>query len=265
MILRNGWIIFFIFLLTLMLIWAALLQTSPQRETIWNYGFNVGYGLIFLIAGMVSLWQFETQKVLNSLSRSFLYLGLGLISFSIALFIWFYMNVFVKTPIPFPSVADFFFVLFYPLTFVGLLYLIKAHGSPNGTISSVKVMILLTAFAIPLIILTSLWSKDTTITAGAKFFSYLYPVGDILLMTMAVLLSDISTTRIRKGALFLIAACTSLVLADLTFAYRTYAQIYWNGDIADVLYTVAGFLFSIGIVSLMSGVLNNPIDPNLKD
>ena len=265
MILRNGWIIFFIFLLTLMLIWAALLQINPQKETIWNYGFNLGYGLIYLMAGLLSLWQFETQRVLHSLSKSFLYLGLGLISFSVALLIWFYINIFVKIPMPFPSVADFFFVLFYPLTFVGLLYLIKAHGSPKESISSLRVLIILTAFALPIIILTSLWSKDNTITQGAKFFSYLYPVGDILIMTMATLLLDISTTRIRKGALFLIAACSSLVLADLTFAYRSSVNIYWNGDISDILYTVAGFLFSISIVSLVSGVLNNPIDPNLKD
>lgn len=265
MISRNGWIIFFILSLTIMLIWAALLQTSAQKETIWNYGFNVGYGLIFLIAGLVSLWQFETQKVLNSLSRSFLYLGLGLISFSIALFIWFYLNIFVKTSIPFPSVADFFFVLFYPLTFVGLMYLISAHGNPKSSISSVKALIILTAVALPIIILTSLWSRDDTVTAGAKFFSYLYPVGDILLATMATLLFDITSTRVRKGVLFLIMACLTLVLADLTFAYRSAVNIYWNGDITDVFYAIAGFLFSIGIVSLVSGVINNPIDPNLKD
>ena len=248
-----------------MLIWASLLQLNPQKETFWNYSFNLGYGFIFAAAGLVSLWQFEVQRVLNSLSRSFLYLGLGLTSFSIALFFWFYINVFVKIPLPFPSVADFFFVLFYPLTFIGLLYLIKAHGSPRATISSVKVLIILTAVALPIIILTSLWSKENTVTAGAKFFSYLYPVGDILLATMATLLLDISASRIRKGTLFLIAACIGLVLADLTFAYRSAVGIYWNGDIADILYTVAGFLFSVGIISLMSGVLNNPIDPNLKD
>ncbi len=248
-----------------MLIWAALLQTNPQKETIWNYGFNLGYGLIFLMAGLMSLWQFETQKVLNSLSRAFLYLGLGLISFSIALFIWFYINVFLKIPVPFPSVADFFFVLFYPLTFVGLLYLIKAHGNPKKSISSVKVLIILTAVALPIIILTSLWSRDNATTAGARFFSYLYPVGDILIMTMATLLLDISATRIRKGALFLIGACSSLVLADVTFAYRSATNIYWNGDTSDILYTAAGFLFAIAIVSLVSGVLNNPIDPNLTD
>jgi hypothetical protein len=253
-----------VFFLIIILLWSALLTFTGYKTTSWNYGFNFAYALFYMIGGVIGVWGAKSIGIKNNLGKAFVYFGLGLASFSLAIITWAFYNFYLMIEIPYPSLADVFFIAFYPLTFLGLLYLIRAHSEVIKTTILVESLIILAVNAIAILAFTNLLPRDLTQGRIANIFNSIYPVGDILIASTAFIVFRISVGRMHRGLMMLVAAFVIGVIADLLFAFRTSTHAYWNGDISDVLYAIGGFLFALGLINAMSGIFNNPLDPDLK-
>ena len=159
---------------------------------------------------------------------------------------------------PFPSLADALYLSGYPFIAAGLFLLIRrrlAGGDRSGLLDAA---ILTTAVAIlswtfvmqPQVI-------ETDLDALALGISLAYPVGDVLLIGVAMGL--LTTPGARTPSFRLLAASLLLLLvADEIYAVQTLAGTYESGGSVDSLYIVAYLLFGASALHPSMRQLTDP-------
>ena len=119
---------FFMFLFFICVVWSVLLHSNPDKFTPWNYGFTLIYGSIFLSGAVIGIANAFRFGITSTVGKSLFSLGLGLLSWQIGLWIWVYYNVVLNVEVPYPSLADFFFVFtFYPFLIFGCYNLLQLY------------------------------------------------------------------------------------------------------------------------------------------
>jgi signal transduction histidine kinase len=121
---------------------------------------------------------------------------------------------------PFPSVADLFYIAGYPLIAAGLGYAAWRRGRLVGLETGALLDALLVAVLASLlawIYLIDPILDDTTLTGGEKLVSIAYPLGDVLLVSVAA--RFVMGTSWDIPALWLLAGALGLTLAgDVLYA-----------------------------------------------
>jgi diguanylate cyclase (GGDEF)-like protein len=162
---------------------------------------------------------------------------------------------------PYPSVADGFYLLFYPLMLWGLLWFPAPGRSPG---ERVRLGLDLTVVAIGGFVVVMYVVLGPTVVQGGSnplqvAFSIAYPVGDMVLlvgagsvMLRARLASSASSLRlIVVGLLF-------YVIADLVYGYITLHGEYQGGDPVDSVWMIA-----IAILALAGAAQSRPLAPSV--
>ncbi|MEX2102957.1 MAG: HAMP domain-containing sensor histidine kinase [Gaiellaceae bacterium] len=120
---------------------------------------------------------------------------------------------------PFPSVADVFYVVGYPLLAAGLCLLVRSRSGGLLQIApSLLDAAILTVAAgvVSWVFLIEPYAGDHTLTFGEKALSVAYPLGDVLLL--AVLAGLVLASGARTPAFgFLAVAFGANVVADIAF------------------------------------------------
>lgn len=264
MITRKNFVVLLTGYFILIVIWSIVLNFIPNKDSAWNFGFNLAYGLFYFFAGGLALLNVKSIGMSNNLGKAFLYLGLGLVSFAGALLVWWLYNSVFRIDVPYPSLADVFFVIFYPLSLLGFLYFIRAGSETMETVLLVKSFLVLMVMSVLVLSFNRLFIIDVNQSNISQLFNLLYPVGDIFIASIAFIGLSLAKGRMKQGLLLLLFGALVGVVADLVFSYRTSIDVYWNGDISDLFYAFSGFLFALGMVNSVSSVFNNPIDPHLN-
>ena len=242
-------IVFFVGLLVFQLIWDAYLYTLPSHTTNANYWFNVVYAstsTLIAVVGLLSVYLGRERHQPSSVAV--LLLSLSALLNGFGLYFWAYYNLFSHVAVPYPSLADYFFLAF-PILMISGFWILLNQYKPSITLSLVAEalfvgpicsMLIFYFFFIP--------SVDQTMGLLAKFVTIATPWEDAFLIgTLYV------AFRIRSGFFhryFRLFGLSMLIFvaADFTFQYRTIANTYWNGDIADLLYLLNMFVFAIALI-----------------
>jgi diguanylate cyclase (GGDEF)-like protein len=149
---------------------------------------------------------------------------------------------------PYPSVADVFYLLFYPLMLWGLL---RFAVGRRGVGERVRLALDLAVVAIGGSAVVLYVVLGPTAVAGSPsvlqgFFSIAYPVGDmVLLVGLASLLLRHATPSSARALQFIAVGLVFFVAADLVYGYITLHSSYQGGDSVDTLWMVAIALFAI--------------------
>jgi diguanylate cyclase (GGDEF)-like protein len=151
------------------------------------------------------------------------------------------------TPVPYPSLTDAFCLTFYPLAYVGLGLLIRAH-LPKGTraawsdglIAGLGVTAIGAALVLGPISRASQGNTATVLTNIA------YPIGDLLLVAMLV--GFLAVRGRRAGSLwwFLAFGLALLAVADSIYVWRVTSGTYVTGTPLDGLWAIAAFGIALG-------------------
>lgn len=158
--------------------------------------------------------------------------------------------------LPYPSVADIFFVASYPLVIGALLMFLRAYASSGLPIGSGAERIWIGAGVAVLCALLGYPILKPLVTAPGEtlptLLNVLYPVLDFLLLIPAVLLIRISL-RFRGGAVWkvwatLLAGFVFLCAADILFAY--FEHFDWSElvDLVDATYLLAYGMLGLGVL-----------------
>src|SRR6476661_2760467 len=111
--------IFFIVYSFFNLAWTYFHWGGPQRVTLISDLFSLAPSVFSTLLA----WRVAAQRSLSvPLRRAWFILGLSFFMFLIGQGIWAYVEVVLQVE-PFPSIADAFYLAFYPLTLWGLLSL----------------------------------------------------------------------------------------------------------------------------------------------
>jgi len=138
------------------------------------------------------------------------------------------------TPLPFPSFADFLYLLTYPLYAAALLMFISLRGAYRDRRSLLDALILTCGLALLswlYIILPSARTLDQTWLQ--KSVAIAYPLGDVLVLAMlARLLAP--GTRQSRSVWLLAAGSIGMLAADVAYALIQLHGTFRNGTVTDL-------------------------------
>lgn len=233
--------------------------TNLQINLWWGLGINCipTFGGIF---GLHTARKWGGMK--SALGRAITFLSLGLLAWAFGNWLWSYYNFFLKTEVPYPSLADVGYVIAVPLWITGIYYLSIATGAKfsvrklGGRIYLFLLPILATAFSYyTLFVIARGGSFDWADNNALKIiFDLAYPIGDWLILTLAFLVWGLSLKYLGgryKWPIFItLYGYVLMFIADFTFSYTTTLNTYYNGSISDLFFVLAMFVISFGIASI---------------
>ena len=154
---------------------------------------------------------------------------------------------------PFPSLADAFYLSFYPLTFIGLFCLPAAstrHEILGWRVwTNIAVVILGGALILIHFVLISVLAQITGDPLAAVI-SLAYPVGDLaLLAALATIINRRPFARDRLALICFIVAVAAWFLADLIFAVLSADGLYADGSPSDFIWLVGDLAFLLAAES----------------
>ncbi|MBX4197789.1 hypothetical protein KW782_00440 [Candidatus Parcubacteria bacterium] len=258
--LNNLQRVFLGFYICLVIFWAVLFFFGI-REGFYNYLYSFLFGLIPLIGGIISMINSRVWGGLNSsMGKSIFFIGLGVFCWGIGELIWSYYNFVVGVPAPYPSLADVGFapsIFFYGL---GAFYLSRATGAKFGlrtTYAKVFVVLALVSIIIfsyyILVIVARGGVLLSSTESGIKvILDIAYPLGDLLSLLLAVVISGLSFRYIggmyRFDIYAILLGLAVMFIADSVFSYTTTVGTYYNANFGDLLLTTGTFLLTFGCI-----------------
>lgn len=170
----------------------------------------------------------------------------------------------------YPSLADLFWILAYPLSFAGLVLLLVGYrksGFPLGSIKMHSIWIILfcvLAIGMVYFILVPIVQDPETDFLG-KAASVFYPVGDILIVTLAMILffliRQFGAGHVTMPWLMLALGFFFFTASDLSFALLQWQSSYEAGSFTDIGWNL-GYLV-LGMAGLYQSNLIRSVQENL--
>lgn len=238
-----------------------LYGTGTTEGTINNIYGVAFLGLIPVLGGISGLAVSRKWGSLKSaVGRAILFLSLGLISWGVGTFIFSGVyNLLLQVEIPYPSFADVGYILSLPLWAYGMIEISRASGAQFGLRGSGgRVMLLL----IPLIVIAASYYLLVVIARGGSigyedsellklFFDFAYPIGDVVILTIATLIYGLSYEYFggvyKKAIYAILFGFVLMYAADFAFSYTTTLGTWHPADWVDLLFTTAVLVLSIGV------------------
>jgi diguanylate cyclase (GGDEF)-like protein len=194
-----------------------------------------------IIAAAGGVWQ--ARRTTGRYRLSWALLGAGCAGWAAGEAIWCYYELLVGRETPFPSLADAGFLIFPVLALAGLLIRPSAAFAGQGR---VRVGLDAALVSASLFLITWITALGQVYRAGADshfatVVSLAYPVSDLVLVTVAVVVISYARTGYRSGLITIVAGLVCLSVADSGFAYLTAIGHYGAVNFIDAGW-VAGFL-----------------------
>jgi len=211
---------------------------------------DLAYQPVSLFA-MIVAWRIAFNTALDSkLRRAWFILGLAVLAQTLGDTIWFYLEVILQHQ-PFPSLADFFFIAFYPLALVGLLAL------PSTPMKSTERLRFLLDLAIIMVTAwMAIWFFIISPTAAQyengrldQILAAAYPVGDLVILGgIFTLLFRSNNNTVRSMLLLYLTGLVLNVAGDLAYAYTSLEGTYVSGGWMDISWILAYWFFALAAV-----------------
>jgi diguanylate cyclase (GGDEF)-like protein len=151
----------------------------------------------------------------------------------------------VAETIPLPSVGDPLFLAFYPASYVALLLLVRARLEriPAGIWLDGLVAALATA-AVGAALLQQPIADATRGSPAAVAVSLAYPLGDLVLLAIAVGAISLTGWRPERAWVYIAAALATAAIADATYLSEVATGTYREGGPEDTLWPLAMLLIA---------------------
>lgn len=237
----------------------VLLYLNGLKVGFWNYLWNFSISFFLLPGGILGLFIAKSWGLLSSsVGKAVLFLSGGLLAWGAGNTIWAYYNFFGGVVVPYPSFADLGFIVSYPLWAIGMMYLPHAIGGKFSFRKKYRIIL----FLIPLFVLALSYYLMVFITKSPVifvpsasflklFFDIAYPTGDVVILTIALILGvsfKFFGGKYKLSIYSILLGFCFLYIADFLFSYTTTANSYYNGSITDLLFTVGLSLLTLGVL-----------------
>ncbi|MDR7452227.1 MAG: GGDEF domain-containing protein [Armatimonadota bacterium] len=183
-------------------------------------------------------------------ARAWTFIALGQLAYAVGDGIWGYLENRLGRD-PFPSIADIFYLLFYPFMMAGMLLFPHA---PQDRLGKWKFALDAGTVLVGGWMVVWYFVLGPTVRAGeeivATAMAAAYPIGDlVLLFGAAALLLRAGRGTSRTGVALLAAGAFGFFLADTAFGYLAILERYEAGNWPDILYLLAGLAVAGGAVT----------------
>src|SRR6266487_3779802 len=250
--LKGKWgflgIVFIIYIL-FDLAWTYFHWGGPQRVTLISDLFSFAPSVFATLLA----WRVAGQRSLSvPLRRAWFILGLSFFMFLIGQVIWAYVEVVLQVE-PFPSIADAFYLAFYPLALWGLLSLpsVPHNRRENLTVwlDLLSALIAATMFVGYFIIVPSAVTSNDILT---QLIAPAYPIGSLLVIGgILVVLYRRSSPNTQSALVYLLIGMLFFVGGDFAFGYTSLIGTYAVGHWTDASWNVAQLFFGLAALRQM--------------
>ncbi len=242
-----------------MVFWWISIFTRHSINTKENYIFGLVMGLLSMVGGLIGIIKSKKWNFFKSIiSKSVLFLSLGTLTWSIGTIIFAYYNLHLNIEVPYPSLADVAYIISWPLWTVGMIYLLKVLGVKYRLKNITEKSFFL---IIPLITIVASYYLLFVVARGGLinfsdgnlklFFDLAYPIGDVVIITLAILIYSLSVNYLGgllKLPIFIILSGFVInYIGDFSFVYKTTKETYFVANWVDLIYTTAFFLLGLGL------------------
>lgn len=270
---KVGWlkkVVILIYVISVIL-WIIFIVTTKNIGTYEGPIFN--YVLTPFLIGMTILPLFGfilcVQKAQlwggwkSAIGKSLISLGLGLLGWAGGMIVWNYYLFFKEVEVPFPSLADLFFITIWPLWTFSMLQLSKATGAKYG-FRKVKGKVIAVIIAVVSIFLSYyllfVVAKegiiDLSLNTPQIALNFFYPIGDVAILMSAILVYALSYKFLgglyKKTVIILLVGFLINYVADFIFLFTSTKGTYFNGHIVDFMYLTMMFTLSLGVAGFNS-------------
>jgi two-component system cell cycle response regulator len=146
---------------------------------------------------------------------------------------------------PYPSIADGFYLAFYPACYVALLLLVRARLSNFGRMVWFDgAMASIACSALGAAVLFEVVLRSTDGSTAVIATNLAYPLGDILLLSAVVGIFALMGWRPDRTWLLIGAGLAATAIADGVFLFQTATNAYAEGTILDALWPASMLLLS---------------------
>ena len=146
---------------------------------------------------------------------------------------------------PFPSVADAFYLAFYPPTYLALVLLVRHRISRfNSSVWLDGLAAFLTVAAVGAAVLLEVVFASNEGKLSAEAVNLAYPLADIVLLGLVVAVFGIASWRPGRAWALIGAALALSALADAVYLYESAVGSYRSGTILDALWPAALLLLA---------------------
>jgi hypothetical protein len=233
------------------LAWWVALQNYMEHTSIWNYLFNLGYGAVFAFTAFVAMRGAQIFGRRSNVGRVFLYFGIAMALWAAGLAMWTYDNVITQIDVPYPSVADIPFLLFYPFMGLGLWRLDDiTQRTPNSSRLLASLPLILVSMLIVFVVLRRP-DLSSSLPLMERLANVAYSLGNAFLISMTLVAWQSAMKHFSRGLYWIITSLMVLAAGDYLFSYRSAKGLYWNGDISDLLYAAFAILFAQGLIHVI--------------
>ena len=227
--------------LVLLYFLSTVFRTHPSTISLYDgWVGNLAYFGCALVTGLRAALVRDKQRA------GWAAMAVALTLFALGNFSW---TTFVqfKDPVPYPSIQDAFFLLFYPVAYLGVGLLVRdtlpGRGSRaiwlDGIIAALGVAALESAIVIAAI------TRDNVGDLGDVATNFAYPIGDLVLVTMLVAVFAVQGWR-PDGLWWTLGAGLALfAVADSVYSLQTLAETYVTGSVLDSLWMIGTFLMAV--------------------
>ena len=152
-------------------------------------------------------------------------------------------TLFVGDSGPFPSIAEPFYLIFYPCAYVALVLLVRARATRMA--AGVAIDGVACALAMAAVAATIAFGPISAATGGSAAtvaVGLAYPIADLLLLALAVAMVVILGWRTERRLLLLAGAFAVFAVADTVYLYQSAKGTYVEGRFIDAFWPVGTLL-----------------------
>ena len=227
----SGWAVVFAGLVLYALHVGVGVGTGPAMSTLfdgWLSSFLVLAGGVGVLARVVLVRE---ERLAWSL------IGAGALAWAIGDIYW-WLALSGRTEVPVPSIADAFYLAFYPLLYAGLVLLLRArvrrfHASQwlDGLAAALIVAAVGVAALMPPILAANAASDASGVATNLA-----YPLGDLLVLGLVIALAGLMGWRPGRAVGLLAFGCITFTLADSVYLFEVAAGTYTEGGLFDLFW-----------------------------
>ncbi|MGB9980064.1 PAS domain S-box protein [Methanobacterium sp.] len=247
-------IIALIFLFSYILI-LTLLNNEPYLKMAFS---DIVSPAIELSAAFSLLYVVKLSSIKEKhIKIAWIILGISVLCYAIGDSIWAFIELVLHQE-PFPSIADVFYLLFYPLFALGIWYLPRKSISRDEKLKLImdmsiiiiaSVLILGTFLIVPFI-----YSNEDPLI---NLISVFYIIGDIILLFAVVRILFNNFRNIYRSPLLLLGIGISIqVITDSIYSYQTILETYISGGYLDIGWSLCFVIIGLAAI-LYSNLLKN--------
>lgn len=240
-------------LLPIIILFYSYTATYPHE--IIDYFSSYVYYACFFAGGLFALFVAKRHSLSSRLGKSFLFIGLGMLLFVLGGVLWDYFSYYTGEA-PYPTVAELSYLLVMPFIAIGVGYFIRVYRvnvTKWSWIAAIVAAALWYLFEIHVAEFNVIENFSGALDM-ATFTDFSFFISDSITVGLAVFLLTLMGGKYLASFRSFTIGFIVFGIANATFFYRIWNDLYFDGDISDLLFNASGILMTIGVVAFARSV-----------